>query len=82
MYGTLLSSQSYHLLTYHVLLLTVTQGLTGVVSALLQISTLPAHFIKKWFLGRTPRQAYAVTFLMLKVCLNLLSREPCILMPL
>ncbi|CAL1696410.1 unnamed protein product [Somion occarium] len=43
---------------------TLTQGLTGAGSALLQVGVLFMHFIKRWFLGRTPRQAYAVTFLM------------------
>ncbi|KAF8586259.1 DUF221-domain-containing protein [Ramaria rubella] len=43
---------------------TVTQGLTGAGSALLQVATLFMHYIRKWFFGRTPRQAYAVTFLM------------------
>ncbi|KAI0076270.1 DUF221-domain-containing protein [Panus rudis PR-1116 ss-1] len=45
---------------------TLTQGLTGAGSALLQVGALFMHYIKKWFLGRTPRQAYAVTFLMPK----------------
>ena len=49
------------------LLIKVTQGLTGAGSALLQVGVLFMHFIKKWFLGRTPRQAYAVTFLMPQV---------------
>ncbi|TFK46380.1 DUF221-domain-containing protein [Heliocybe sulcata] len=42
----------------------VTQGLTGAASALIQLGSLILHFIRKWFLGRTPRQAYGVTFLM------------------
>ncbi|KAI0790073.1 hypothetical protein C8Q75DRAFT_139060 [Abortiporus biennis] len=45
---------------------TITQGLTGAGSALLQVGVLLLYFIKKWFLGRTPRQAYGVTFLMPK----------------
>ena len=32
-----------------------------------QYWTQRSHFVKKWFLGRTPRQAYSVTFLMPKV---------------
>ena len=52
----------------------MTQGLTGAGSALLQIGALLGHFIKKWFLGRTPRQAYAVTFLMPKVRYGLFSK--------
>ncbi|KAF9467356.1 DUF221 family protein [Collybia nuda] len=42
----------------------VTQGLAGAGGALLQLVPLVLHFIRKWFLGRTPRQAYGVTFLM------------------
>lgn len=42
----------------------ITQGLTGAASALIQLGPLIFHFIRKWFLGRTPRQAYGVTFLM------------------
>ncbi|KAF6760084.1 DUF221 family protein [Ephemerocybe angulata] len=42
----------------------VTQGLAGAGSALVQLAPLALHYIKKWFLGRTPRQAYMVTFMM------------------
>ncbi|KAF9453915.1 DUF221-domain-containing protein [Macrolepiota fuliginosa MF-IS2] len=42
----------------------VSQGLAGAGAALLQLAPLVFHFIRKWFLGRTPRQAYGVTFLM------------------
>ncbi|KXN90147.1 hypothetical protein AN958_04637 [Leucoagaricus sp. SymC.cos] len=42
----------------------VTQGLAGAGAVLLQLADLVLYFIKKWFLGRTPRQAYGVTFLM------------------
>ncbi|KAF8160922.1 DUF221 family protein [Crassisporium funariophilum] len=42
----------------------VTQGLAGAGSALVQLAPLVLHFIRKWFLGRTPRQAYEVTFRM------------------
>ncbi|KAF8637999.1 hypothetical protein AX16_010631 [Volvariella volvacea WC 439] len=42
----------------------VTQGLAGAGNALAQFVPLLLHFIKKWFLGRTPRQAYEVTFMM------------------
>ncbi|KAI0340297.1 DUF221-domain-containing protein [Trametopsis cervina] len=45
---------------------TLTQGLSGAGSALLQVGQLFVHYVKKWFLGRTPRQAYGVTFLMPK----------------
>ncbi|KDQ59601.1 hypothetical protein JAAARDRAFT_153575 [Jaapia argillacea MUCL 33604] len=41
-----------------------TQGLAGAASALIQLGPLVIHFVKKWFLGRTPRQAYSVTFMM------------------
>ncbi|KAF9567911.1 DUF221-domain-containing protein [Agrocybe pediades] len=40
----------------------VTQGLAGAGSALVQLAPLALHYLRKWFLGRTPRQAYAVTF--------------------
>ncbi|TFK74613.1 DUF221-domain-containing protein [Pluteus cervinus] len=42
----------------------ITQGLAGAGNALAQFVPLLIHFIRKWFLGRTPRQAYEVTFLM------------------
>lgn len=42
----------------------VTQGLAGAGAALAQIAPLVLHFINKWLLGRTPRQAYEVTFKM------------------
>ncbi|KAF7361617.1 hypothetical protein MVEN_00504900 [Mycena venus] len=42
----------------------VTQGLAGAGAALAQLFPIILHFIRKWFLGRTPRQAYGVTFLM------------------
>ncbi|KAF9528530.1 DUF221 family protein [Crepidotus variabilis] len=42
----------------------VTQGLAGAGSALVQLGPLLLHYIRKWFLGRTPRQAYGVTFRM------------------
>ncbi|KAF7782412.1 hypothetical protein Agabi119p4_1788 [Agaricus bisporus var. burnettii] len=42
----------------------VTQGLAGAGAALVQLAPLALHFLRKWFLGRTPRQAYGVTFLM------------------
>ncbi|KAJ7629889.1 hypothetical protein B0H17DRAFT_1109402 [Mycena rosella] len=42
----------------------VTQGLAGAGAALAQLFPILIHFIQKWFLGRTPRQAYNVTFLM------------------
>jgi len=46
----------------------VTQGLAGAGAALLQLTDLVLHFIKKWFLGCTPRQAFRVAFLMPSVC--------------
>ncbi|KAJ7647051.1 DUF221 family protein [Roridomyces roridus] len=42
----------------------VTQGLAGAGAALAQLFPILLHFIQKWLLGRTPRQAYNVTFLM------------------
>ncbi|KAJ7497585.1 DUF221 family protein [Mycena latifolia] len=42
----------------------VTQGLAGAGAALAQLFPIVLHFIQKWFLGRTPRQAFNVTFLM------------------
>ena len=45
----------------------MTQSLTSAGSALLQVGELIGHFVKKWLLGRTPRQAYTVTFMMPKV---------------
>ena len=42
----------------------VTQGLAGAGSAIVQLAPLIFHFVRKWFLGRTPRQAYGVTFRM------------------
>lgn len=39
---------------------TVSQGLAGAGTALLQLVPLVMHFLHKWFLGRTPRQAYDV----------------------
>ncbi|KAJ7141507.1 hypothetical protein C8R44DRAFT_604374 [Mycena epipterygia] len=42
----------------------VTQGLAGAGAALAQLFPILIHFIQKWFLGRTPRQAFNVTFLM------------------
>ncbi|KAJ7495963.1 DUF221 family protein [Mycena galericulata] len=42
----------------------VTQGLAGAGAALAQLFPIALHFIQKWLLGRTPRQAFNVTFLM------------------
>jgi hypothetical protein len=42
----------------------VAQGLSGAGSALIQLVPLIMHYVRKWFLGRTPRQAYEVTFVM------------------
>lgn len=42
----------------------VTQGLAGAGMALIQLGSLVMHYIQKWFLGRTPRQAYGVNFVM------------------
>jgi calcium permeable stress-gated cation channel len=52
------------------IILLVTQGLTGAGGALLQAATLFMHYTRKWFFGRTPRQAYTVTFVMPSVCLT------------
>ncbi|KAG6920077.1 hypothetical protein DXG01_010145 [Tephrocybe rancida] len=38
----------------------VTQGLAGAGGALAQVVPLVFYFIRKWFLGHTPRQAYEV----------------------
>lgn len=38
----------------------VTQGLAGAATALLQLVPIILYYIKKFFLGRTPRQAYNV----------------------
>ncbi|KAJ6594223.1 DUF221 family protein [Mycena capillaripes] len=42
----------------------ITQGLAGAGAALAQLVPLVLHYIRKWFLGRTPRQAFDVTFKM------------------
>ncbi|KAJ7187941.1 DUF221 family protein [Mycena filopes] len=42
----------------------VTQGLAGAGAALAQLFPIVLHYIRKWFLGRTPRQAFGVTFKM------------------
>ncbi|KIK66859.1 hypothetical protein GYMLUDRAFT_37938 [Collybiopsis luxurians FD-317 M1] len=42
----------------------VTQGLAGAGSALAQLFQVLGYYFGKWFLGRTPRQAFNVTFLM------------------
>ncbi|KAF7306002.1 hypothetical protein HMN09_00754700 [Mycena chlorophos] len=42
----------------------VTQGLAGAGAAMAQLFPIVIHFIRKWFLGRTPRQAFNVTFMM------------------
>ncbi|KAF7321922.1 hypothetical protein MKEN_00714500 [Mycena kentingensis (nom. inval.)] len=42
----------------------VTQGLAGAGAAMAQLFPIVIHFIRKWFLGRTPRQAFHVTFMM------------------
>ncbi|KJA27716.1 hypothetical protein HYPSUDRAFT_62761 [Hypholoma sublateritium FD-334 SS-4] len=42
----------------------VTQGLAGAGTAILQLVPLAAFYLRKWILGRTPRQAYDVTFKM------------------
>ncbi|KAG7442520.1 DUF221-domain-containing protein [Guyanagaster necrorhizus] len=40
------------------------QGFAGAGGALAQLMPLVMHYIRKWFLGRTPRQAFSVTFMM------------------
>ncbi|KAF7315698.1 hypothetical protein MIND_00085400 [Mycena indigotica] len=42
----------------------VAQGLAGAGAAMAQLFPIILHFVKKWFLGRTPRQAFNVTFKM------------------
>jgi hypothetical protein len=42
----------------------VTQGLSGAASALIQLGALVLHYYQKWYAGRTPRQAYKATFVM------------------
>ncbi|KAJ7045820.1 DUF221 family protein [Mycena alexandri] len=54
-----LPSASVFFLTYM-----VTQGLAGAGGALAQLFPIVLHYIRKWFLGRTPRQAFGVTFKM------------------
>lgn len=46
--------------------LSVTQGLAGAGGALVQLVPLALHYVRKWFLGRTPRQAYSVLFSLLR----------------
>lgn len=43
---------------------TVSQGLTGAGSALLQLADLSLYYFQKWFTGQTPRQIHSVTFKM------------------
>ena len=40
----------------------VTQGLAGAGSALVQLFPLILYYVKKWLLGQTPREAYEVRF--------------------
>ncbi|KAK0463530.1 DUF221 family protein [Desarmillaria tabescens] len=42
----------------------LTQGFAGAGGALAQLMPLVLHYIRKWFLGRTPRQAFSVTYMM------------------
>jgi hypothetical protein len=44
--------------------ISVTQGLSGAASALIQLGALVLHYYQKWYAGRTPRQAYKATFVM------------------
>ncbi|KAJ7217741.1 DUF221 family protein [Mycena pura] len=44
--------------------ISLTQGLAGAGAALAQLFPIVIHFVRKWLLGRTPRQAFSVTFLM------------------
>ncbi|KAJ4473195.1 hypothetical protein C8R41DRAFT_849210 [Lentinula lateritia] len=57
--ATQLPGASVFFLTYM-----ITQGLAGAGSALAQLFPLVVYYFGKWFLGRTPRQAFNVTFLM------------------
>ena len=54
-----LPKASIFFLTY-----TVTTGLAGAASALLQLAPLVIFFIRKVLFGNTPRQVYAKTFMM------------------
>ncbi|KAE9399448.1 DUF221-domain-containing protein [Gymnopus androsaceus JB14] len=54
-----LPSASVFFLTY-----LVTQGLAGAGIALSQLFPLLSYYFGKWFKGRTPREAFNVTFLM------------------
>ncbi|KAK7455300.1 phosphate metabolism protein 7 [Stygiomarasmius scandens] len=42
----------------------ITQGLAGAGMALIQLVPLIIHYFRKFFMGRTPRQAFLVTFRM------------------
>jgi hypothetical protein len=53
----------------------ITQGLAGAGMALIQLIPLVIHYIKKLFLGRTPRQAYSVRILMIDGRLYLSSKS-------
>ncbi|KAF7324418.1 DUF221 family protein [Mycena venus] len=55
----MLPSASVFFLTYM-----LTQGLAGAGAAMAQFYPLIIHFIHKWLLLRTPRQAFGVSFLM------------------
>ncbi|GJJ07100.1 hypothetical protein Clacol_001300 [Clathrus columnatus] len=55
------SELASHLPDASVFFLTWT-GLTGAGSALLQLVDLSIYYFKKWYMGRTPRQTFAVTF--------------------
>ncbi|TFK25546.1 DUF221-domain-containing protein [Coprinopsis marcescibilis] len=57
--ATQLPGASVFFLTYM-----ITQGLAGAGGALAQLVPLGIHYMRKWLLGRTPRQAYEVTFKM------------------
>ncbi|THH27230.1 hypothetical protein EUX98_g6964 [Antrodiella citrinella] len=51
---------------------TISQGLAGAGSALLQVGVLVMYLVKKWWLGRTPREAFRVTFMMPKADFGLI----------
>ncbi|KIO24905.1 hypothetical protein M407DRAFT_15343 [Tulasnella calospora MUT 4182] len=57
--STRLPDASTFFLTY-----TVTAGLAGAASALLQIAGLVLYFVHRWLFGDTPRQAYQKTYVM------------------
>ncbi|EJD51988.1 DUF221-domain-containing protein [Auricularia subglabra TFB-10046 SS5] len=54
-----LPKASTYFLTY-----IISTGFTGAGMAFLQLVPLVLHYVKKWLFGRTPREAYSVSFIM------------------